>query len=84
MNDIIRSTGEYMSNFFKGENGTWSIVSTEGTDSALNALDTFRNQKTGDFKTIKRSKVYDLAEKGIIYLKEPQLKINTEQLTFVI
>lgn len=71
MNNIIKPNGEYLTSFFSGEQGRYKLTGTKNNpDSrkwgALDAIDTFKNIDTGEFKDIIRSDVFDKAEKGLI------------------
>ncbi|WP_316743748.1 hypothetical protein [Pedobacter antarcticus] len=69
MNKIIKQTGEYLSNKFTGENGTWELVATESNNSkAIDCIDEFKNIKTGQRLTTSREKVLLMAEAGTIFL----------------
>ena len=73
MNDIIKPNGEYLSSYFNGEQGRYKLTGTSNNPDqkqwqAMNAIDTFKNIDTGEFKDIKRSDVFDKAEKKLIWI----------------
>ena len=69
MNSIIKSNGEYITNYFKGKNGQWELSKTESImKDPMTCLDTFVNRATGAIQTKKREDIYEYAEKGIIFL----------------
>ena len=68
MNQIVTSTGEMLSNIFKGPNGTWKLVGSESTGrKAIDCIDTFKNEDTSAYAEFPRSKLHDLAEQGKIF-----------------
>lgn len=69
-NKILKSTGEYLSSEFKGENGNWVLIGSESTgpnDKPITCIDTFKNNSTGKIQSMIRKKVYDLAEANKIF-----------------
>lgn len=64
---IIDNTYTYIRTTFTGSNGTWTLVGTDGTAYlAKDAIDTFRNIKTGEYKEVVRCKVKEMQDNGII------------------
>ena len=69
MNNIIKANGEYLTNTFTGDNGTWLLVGTESKSSKpMECKDEFRNVTTGKRITVPRLSVYNMAELGSIKL----------------
>ena len=81
-NSIIDNTGCYLTNQFKGENGTWILIGSESSgdtgyasksrkwteNSIASTKDEFKNVDTGELMTTTRIKVYRKAEEGSIHL----------------
>lgn len=64
---ILDQNYYYLTNTFKGENGVWRLSGTQSTTHyAKNAIDTFKNIKTGEFIEVERCKVMDMQTKGLI------------------
>lgn len=69
MNQIVSSTGEMLSNTFKGPNGEWKLVGTESIGKrGIDCIDTFKNKNTNQYTEFSRDKLYNLAEQGKIFL----------------
>jgi hypothetical protein len=80
MNPIIKHSGEYLTNYFVGEKGTWEIVSTDsGEGGPMTCIDTFLNRTTGDKLPVKREKVFIWAESGSIHIDPKKLKSSTSK-----
>lgn len=80
MNNIISENGIYISECFKGDNGTWKLIGSESVGetnyqdrnkiwkytSVGKTIDKFKNIHTGDYLDIVRVVVYRMAEQGKI------------------
>lgn len=64
---ILNPDYSYNTTSFKGSNGTWKLVGTDGSKPrAKDAIDTFLNTTTKQYLDVERFKVLEMQQKGLI------------------
>lgn len=66
-NSILKPNGEYLTDAFAGPTGRWKLVGIESVGrEVMSCLDTYKNERTGEYTTKTRLTIFHQAESGII------------------
>lgn len=64
--NLLNKDYSYSTLYFEGSAGLWKLIGSKGEGKAKDAVDTFKNQSTGEYRDMVRWKVANMEKHGKI------------------